>query len=79
MTDSAEDRVPLTASVARRLQCLSARAELALEVHQQTQRALLEVVVGICEDAGLSYQEGDQFSVDWRTNTLTLKPRGEGE
>ena len=73
----ASDIVSLTPSNQRRLQRLHARAELAQEIAQQTHQALQEAITGLFEDAGIEVGQRDNFNVDWRTGTLSLRRQQE--
>lgn len=77
--DSTSPSVSLNPGTVRRLVVLTAKAELAQAMAQQTQAALLEAVTGAFEDAGVSYKRTDRFAIDWRTNTLVLNPPEDGQ
>jgi len=68
------DTVTLSPSVARRLHRLYVRAEMASEANRVTQQVFQETLVELFEQEGLSMGEHDRYSIDWRTNTLTLRP-----
>lgn len=66
--------VSLSPSVARRLHRLYVRAEMASEAHRVTQQAFQETLVELFENAGLSMESTDRYSIDWRTSSVTLRP-----
>lgn len=68
------NEVSLSPSVARRLHRLYVRAEMASEANRVTQQAFQETLIELFENAGLSMDSSDRYSIDWRTNTLTLRP-----
>ena len=65
--------VDLSSSVSRRLYRLSVRVEMAQQLVQEAQAQFIAALEGVFEDAGVEFHREDQFSIDWRTNTITLR------